>query len=292
MPRDYAIVTDTTSSLLPSQLEEYNILAALSATVQVGGREFKHYCDAREMSFEDFYAELAAGVPTSTSAVNPDAWEGELRPLLAEGKDILILPFSSALSATCDNARIVVESLKEEFPDAAIEIVDSLCADFGQGLFVIHAAKNRQNGMSIAENAKWCEENRLKFCHWFTVDDLHHLRRGGRVSGATAIIGSVLGIKPELHVDNEGRLVKTGAERGRKRALLALIDKLAETAIEPETQTMFLSHANCREEADFVADEIKKRYGTKEVVINYTGPVAAAHSGPGTMALFFIGKER
>lgn len=287
----YSIITDAASALMPSQCEELSILV-LPMGVNLNGKEFDHYSDAREMGFKDFYNALRSGATSGTTAVNPDEWIRKIESELKSGQDVLCIPFSSALSSTFENACMAAEELRENYPERKIFVVDSKSADFGQGLFVVAAAKNRADGMTIEDNASWCLDNYSKFCHWFTVDDLHHLSRGGRISATTAIVGSALGIKPLLHVDNEGRLINVGKVRGRKKALLALVDKAEATAIEPSKQTMFLSHADSLDEAEFVANELKTRLKVPEVVIHYTAPIAGAHSGPGTMALFFIGKER
>jgi len=232
------------------------------------------------------------GASTGTAALNMGNVEEEMRPILEQGRDVLLVVFSSALSYSFDYTCAAVKEMREQFPERQIEVVDSLCADFGQGLLACDAAKNRANGMDIHENARWIEQNRLRYCHWFTVDDLRYLRRGGRISATTALVGSALGIKPILHVDNEGRLVSAGKARGRKKALAEIAEKVGELAIEPEKQTMFLSHGDCMEDAEFVMTEIKARYGVKDFVVNYTSPICGAHSGPGTLALFFVGKER
>ena len=182
--------------------------------------------------------------------------------------------------------------LSEEYPDRKIVTFDSLCASMGEGLLVYHAAKMKEEGKSLDEILSWLSDNKLNLCHWFTVDDLFFLKRGGRISATTAILGSALNIKPVLHVDDNGKLVSVSKARGRKQSLNALVSKMEETAIEPQKQIVFISHGDCIEDAEFVADRIREKFGDIEIVINYIDPVIGAHSGPGTLALFFIGTQR
>ena len=202
------------------------------------------------------------------------------------------MAFSSGLSGTCSAGTIAARDLAEEFPERKILVVDTLCAALGQGLLVYLTAKKRAEGATLEEAAQYAEETKLSLCHWFTVDDLFFLKRGGRLSGATALVGSALGIKPVLHVDDEGHLVKVSTARGRKNSLKALADKMAETAIDPQNQTVFIGHGDCLEDAQYLADLLKSSCGFKEILIDYVGPVIGAHSGPGTMALFFLGTRR
>lgn len=230
----------------------------------------------------------------TTAAVNVAEYQAHLEPILAAGKDVLVLAFSSGLSTTCNSARIAAQELSEAYPERKILVVDTLCASLGQGLLVWYAARMRQSGKSIEEVRDWAEANKLHLCHWFTVDDLHFLKRGGRVSAATAVVGTMLQIKPVLHVDNEGHLINMAKARGRKAALKALVDHMEQTAIDPAGQTVFISHGDCLEDAQFVAQEVSQRFGIplERIVLNEIGPVIGAHAGPGTVALFFLGKER
>ena len=235
---------------------------------------------------------LREGAMATTSAVNVGDYTEALTPFLEAGKDVLVLAFSSGLSATCNSARIAAQELSEQYPQRRVRVVDTLCASLGQGLLVWHAAKLKQAGKSLDEVGDWAEENKLRLCHWFTVSDLHFLKRGGRISPATAVLGTMLSIKPVMHVDDEGHLIKVGTARGRGASLKALVDHMAETADDPGNQVVFISHGGCLEDAQKVAQDVKARFGTKEVVINYVGPVIGAHSGPGTVALFFLGSKR
>ena len=238
------------------------------------------------------YAGLRAGEAASTAAANPQQWEEALEPVLASGEDALILAFSSGLSTTYQSACIAADEMKERFPERKILVVDSLCASLGQGLLAYYAARKRDEGLGLEELKAWLEDNKLHLCHWFTVNDLMYLKRGGRINAATAIMGTMLSIKPILHVDNEGHLVSVGKARGRKASIAALADKAAELGKGYDNSVMFISHGDCLEDAQALAELVKERCGVKEVYINYVGAVIGSHSGPGTLALFFLGQHR
>jgi DegV family protein with EDD domain len=255
-------------------------------------KTYWNYPDNREMSPETFYAKVGEGKMATTNAVNVGQASDAIEPLLKDGKDVLVLGFSSGLSTTFNSFQIAAQELAEQYPDRKVYAVDTLCASLGQGMLVYQAAQLRQAGKTIEEVRDWVEANKLHQCHWFTVNDLFHLKRGGRVSAATALVGTMLQIKPVLHVDNEGHLINVGKARGRKASLMALVDKVGELAIDPAGQTMFISHSACEEDARLVADEVKKRYGVQEVILNSIGPVIGAHTGIGCVALFFMGKSR
>ena len=205
---------------------------------------------------------------------------------------MLYIAFSSGLSGTYQSAVLAREELKQRFPDRRLEVFDSLCASMGEGLLVYHAAKLRQAGKSLDEVLAWLKENVLNLCHWFTVDDLNHLKRGGRVSTATALVGTMLGIKPVLHVDDEGHLIPVSKVRGRKQSLDALVRRMEDTVLDPADQMVFISHGDCLEDAQYVERQIREKLGVQQVKLGFIGPVIGAHSGPGTVALFFLGKER
>ena len=216
-----------------------------------------------------------------------------MRGLLEQGRDILYLGFSSGLSGTFEATELLMKQLAGEFPDRKLYAVDTLAASGGQGLLVWHAVQRARAGSSIDEVRDWVEANKLHLAHWFTVDDLMFLFRGGRVSRTSAWAGTMLNIKPVMHVDDEGRLIPMSKVRGRKKSLNALVDHMEKTAIAPiGEQMVFITHGDCLEDAEYVADQVKSRFGVKEVVINYVDPVIGAHSGPGTMALFFLANER
>ncbi|MDL2254556.1 DegV family protein, partial [Ruminococcaceae bacterium OttesenSCG-928-I18] len=251
-----------------------------------------NWADGRDISFPDFYAKLRNGSMSVTSQVNVTQFLEPFRSTLQQGKDILYIGFSSGLSGTVNSGRLAAEELAGEFPEAKILVVDTLAASLGQGLLVYHAVQKKREGASIEEAAQWLESNKLNLAHWFTVDDLNFLKRGGRVSGAAAMFGTMLNIKPVMHVDNAGKLIPVEKVRGRRQSLDALVDHMEKTAILPEEQMVFISHGDSREDAEYVAHEVKNRLGVSEVFLNYVGPVIGSHSGPGTMALFFLATER
>lgn len=286
---DYVIVTDSSADLPASLVQELGVeVLPLSFTVQ--DKTYHNYPDDREMDPKVFYKMLRDGEMATTSAVNVAEYTNMLEPLLQAGKDVLVLAFSSGLSTTYQSSVIAVNELAEQYPDRKIYTVDTLCASLGQGLLVWHAVQEQKKGKSIEEVRDWVEENKLHLCHWFTVDDLHFLKRGGRISAATAVVGTMLSIKPVLHVDDEGHLISMGKARGRGASLTALVDHMEQTVTDVDT--VFISHGDCLADAEKVAADVKKRFGTKDVVINNVGPVIGAHSGPGTLALFFLGTKR
>ena len=288
---DYVLLTDSSADLSQQLVEELGV-EVLPLCFTMGDKTYRNWPDNREMDPEEFYRMLREGGMATTSAVNVGDYTEALTPFLEAGKDVLVLAFSSGLSATCNSARIAAQELSEQYPQRRVRVVDTLCASLGQGLLVWHAARLKQAGKSLDEVGDWAEENKLHLCHWFTVSDLHFLKRGGRISSATAVLGTMLSIKPVMHVDDEGHLIKVGTARGRGASLKALVDHMAETADDPGNQVVFISHGGCLEDAQKVAQDVKARFGTKEVVINYVGPVIGAHSGPGTVALFFLGSKR
>ena len=286
---DFVIVTDSSADLPASLVQEMGVeVLPLSFTVQ--GKTYHNYPDDREMDPKVFYKMLRDGEMATTSAVNVAEYTATLEPLLQAGKDVLVLAFSSGLSTTYQSSVIAVNELSEQYPDRKIYTVDTLCASLGQGLLVYLAAQEQKKGKSIEEVRDWAEENKLHLCHWFTVDDLHFLKRGGRISAATAVVGTMLSIKPVLHVDDEGHLISMGKARGRGASLTALVDHMEQTATDVDT--VFISHGDCLADAEKVAADVKKRFGTRDVVINTIGPVIGAHAGPGTVALFFLGTKR
>ena len=291
MEQNYVIVTDSSCDL-PAELAQELELAVLPLTLTLGGKEYANYLDGREIGFSEFYGRIRQGEAAVTAAANLEGYLSIMEPILQAGKDILLLVFSSGLSSTYQVSLLAAEELSQKYPQRKILPVDTLCASLGQGMLVYQAAKLRQQGRTMEEVRDWAEANKLRQCHWFTVNDLFFLKKGGRVSAATAVVGTMLQIKPVLHVDNEGHLINVAKARGRKASLLALVDKVGELADDPAGQTMFISNSDCAEDAQFVADEIKQRYGTKEIIINSIGPVIGAHTGPGCVALFFMGKHR
>ena len=283
----FKIVTDSACDLSAEMIEALDLgIAALS--VELDGRAYAE----GEMTPKELYDHLRSGKLPKTSAVNPELWADAMRPALENGQDVLTLVFSSALSATCQNAFIAAEELRGEFPDRKLIVIDSLCAAIGLGLLVHTAAKLRDAGKTIEETAAWIEEHKLNVCHWVTVEDLMHLKRGGRVSAATAVVGTMLNIKPIIRVDDNGRLDSLAKCRGRKAALNYLLDRMAES-FDPEIDdTVFIGHGDCAADAEYLAKGVRERFGVKEVLINYIGAVVGAHTGPGVAVRFFYGKKR
>ncbi|MBW7572728.1 DegV family protein [Caproiciproducens faecalis] len=288
---DYVIVTDSSCDLTAEMARDLE-LTVLPLSFSLTEKEYRNYLDGRDLSFKDFYRHIRAGEICTTSAVNVEAFVGAIEPILQSGRDVLCAAFSSGLSNTCNAAQMACKELAEKYPQRRVYTVDTLCASMGQGLLIYHAVQQKRSGKTIDEVRNWLEENRLHLCHWFTVEDLNHLKRGGRISATTALIGTMLNIKPVLHVDDEGHLINVGKARGRHASLTALVDHMEETAIDPASQVVFISHGDSQEDADFVAEQVKSRFGVKTVVTNYVGPVIGAHSGPGTIALFFLGTHR
>lgn len=288
---EYVLFTDSNTDL-PADLVQQLDLSVIPMLFEMDGKSYYNYPDNHEMDPKEFYAALRGGKVCTTSQVSPSRFDEIFSPVLESGRDILYLCFSSGLSGTYNTSRLAVEELREKFPDRKIRTVDTLAASMGQGLLVYLAAKKRQEGMGLDELGDWVEENRLKLCHWFTVDDLMFLKRGGRVSGAAAVMGTMLGIKPVLHVDDEGHLIPMEKVRGRRASLDALVKHMQATAIRPAEQTVFISHGDCQADCDYVANQLREKLGVKEIVTSYIGPVIGAHSGPGTVALFFVGEKR
>ena len=288
---DYVIMTDSSCDL-PAALADEMELTVLPLYVDVDGQKYTNYLDEREIAFSDIYAKLRTKCPAKTSSVNMLDFMEPMESLLSDGKDILYIGFSSGLSGTFNAGAMAAKELSDKYPERRIYAVDSLCASLGQGLLIYLAWQEKQKGASIEEGRDFTENTKLHLCHWFTIDDLMFLKRGGRVSGATAIVGSMLNIKPVMHVDNDGHLIKVDTARGRKASIKALADKAGQLGIDLDQQTIFISHGDCLEEANYLADIMRTRFNVKKVLVNYVGPVIGAHSGPGTIALFFLGRER
>lgn len=288
---DFVMLTDSSADLSAQMVQQADVeVIPLSFNIQ--GRTYHNYPDNREMDPALFYDMLRAGELATTAAVNVGEYVQAIEPFLEQGRDVLVLAFSSGLSGTYNSSRLAVEELQEKYPQRKIYTVDTLCASLGQGLLVWLAAQQRKEGKSIEEVRDWVETNKLSLCHQFTVDDLHFLKRGGRISATTAVVGSMLQIKPVLHVDDEGHLINIGKARGRHASLKALVDKMEKTVTEEGKKTVFISHGDCLKDAETVAEMVRQRFGTQDIRINYVGPVIGAHSGPGTLALFYLGTQR
>lgn len=248
--------------------------------------------DRNDDSLKEMYDGLRNGESAKTAAVNPQRWAEAIEPVLAGGEDALVLSFSSGLSTTFQSAMIAAQELMERYPDRKVRVVDTLSASMGQGLLVWYVCRQRQQGATLDEAYAWAEENKYHLCHWFTVDDLMYLKRGGRVSATTALVGTMLQIKPVLHMDDEGHLINMAKTRGRKASIDALAKKFGELGQGYDNSTVFISHGDCLEDAKYLEKVLKERYGVKEVCISYVGAVIGSHSGPGTVALFFLGSHR
>ena len=285
---NYQIITDSCCDF-PTPMYETLGLSFVPLSVEFRGETND---DRNDDSLKEMYDGLRSGQAAKTSAVNPNRWGEVIEPALSAGQDVLVLAFSSGLSTTYQSAVIAAEELGEKYPERTIRVVDTLCASMGQGLLVWYACKKRDEGLSLDALYSWVMENRLHLCHWFTVDDLMYLKRGGRISAATALVGTMLQIKPLLHVDDEGHLISMSKARGRKAAIDALVRKAQELGAGYDNSTMFISHGDCREDAEYLAQQLKEKCGVKEVVISYVGAVIGSHSGPGTLALFFLGSHR
>ena len=284
----YRIITDNCCDFPADMYNDLN-LSVVPLVVRFQEKEVSQYS---EKWLKKMYAGMREGEVATTSAVNPQGWEEVMEPVLAAGEDALVLTFSSGLSTTYQSAVIAASELQEKYPDRKIRVIDTLCASLGQGLLVWYACKKRDEGMSFEELGDWCENNKQNLCMWFTVDDLMFLKRGGRVSAATALVGTMLQIKPVLHVDDEGHLINVSKARGRKASIEALAKKVGETGLPGENETVFISHGDCLEDAKLLEKILQEKYGVKSAFIYYVGAVIGSHSGPGTIAFFFLGKER
>lgn len=288
--RDYAIVTDSSCDFSPQLVKELD-LTVVPLSVQLGQDRYRNSPDEAPESHV-FYTRLSQGEPAQTSAPNVEEFKDAFRPLLQGGKDILYLGFSSGLSATCQNGAIAAQEIQEEFPQAQLITVDTLCASLGQGLIIDLAVQEKRKGKTIEEVADFVRQTIPHLCHWFTVGDLNQLRRGGRLSAGKAILGNLLHVKPVLHVDDVGHLVPVDSVKGRKKSIEALVKKMEESVVDPQTQRVYISHGDCLADAQTLAALVKERLKVVSVTIGDVGPVIGAHSGLGTLALFFLGKQR
>jgi len=284
---NFKIVTDSCCDL-PAELVRELELSVAPLSVELDGASFPEGA----MTPVELYDHLRAGKLPKTAAVNPDGWEAVMVPALEAGRDVLVLAFSSGLSATYQSAVIAAEELREQYPDRKIIVIDTLCAAIGQGLLVHTAAKLRSEGRTIDEVAAWVEAHKRNVLHWVTVEDLMHLKRGGRVSATTAVVGTMLNIKPVIKVDDAGKLETVAKSRGRKAALNYLLDRMAESFDPTVSDTVFIGHGDCLEDAEHVEAQIRERFGVKNVVISYVGAVIGSHTGPGVVVIGFFGKAR
>lgn len=287
--RDYVILTDSACDISPALLAEWNIgYKNLTFKFTDSDTEYSN----EDMNATEFYAEMRNGRVAKTAAVNIDGFVEMFEAYLKEGKDVLYLGFSSGLSSTYNAGRMAAEALAEKYPDAKVLTVDTLAASAGEGLMVYLTLQKKLEGATVEEAAQYCKDLIANTSIWFTVDDLNYLKRGGRISPTTAFVGNALGIKPILHMDEEGHLVSVGKVRGRKASILEMAKKYDALALDKQGGTVFISHGDCIADAELLANTLKEKHGVTVKVITDVGPVIGAHSGPGTLALFFVGEHK
>ena len=288
----FVIVTDSSCNLTEEMIDRFD-LSILPLTFMVDGEEYRSYLKGEKTDLSQFYTMMREGKVITTSLPNLKESRETIEALLKDGRDVLYLGFSSGLSGTYQAIELLLAELAGLYPDRTVCSVDTLAASGGEGLLVYYAAKMREEGATVKAVRDWVEDNKLHLAHWFTVDDLMFLFRGGRVSRTAAWAGTVLNIKPVMHVDDEGHLIPLEKVRGRKKSLKALVDHMEQTANAPVAdQTVFITHGDCLEDAEYVADLVRERFGVTDIMINWVDPVIGAHSGPGTMALFFLASQR
>ena len=282
---EYIIITDSTTDLPKSYYDEKGI-PVVSLSYILDGVTYE---DMNGLSGREFFDKIRAGSMPTTSQINPEQAKTALEPYVKDGKDILYISFTSGLSGSYNSVRIAAEELSEEYPDNQIIIIDSLCASMGEGLLLYKAVELKEQGKSLQEVADWVENNKLNVCHDVTIDDLYHLHRGGRVSKTSAVVGTIIKIKPMIHVNDEGKLIVIGKERGRKKAMLSLIDRMEEKSKGFENDVVMIVHGDVEEDAEFLKREIEKRFGIQNVIINGIGAVIGSHTGPGVISIFYMG---
>lgn len=286
--RDYIISTDSTCDLPASYISEHNLtiqpLYYIVDDVVYGGDN--------KLTEKEFYDRMAAGSTTSTMATNPEHIRLSFENILKSGKDILHIGFSSGLSSSYNNAAAVARELLEDYPEAKITVIDSLCASLGQGLLVNSAVTMKASGSSLDETAEWVEANKLCLCHEFTVDDLNYLQRGGRIKKSVAVLGTLINVKPVLHMDNEGHLISMYNVRGRKKSLISLVDTMAKKVGSKKNDLVYICHSDCIDDVMFVESLIKERFGIENFLVNWISPTIGSHTGAGTISIFYYGDER
>lgn len=288
----FKIISDSSCNLSVELLEELGIIHKSLTIIAEDGTEIKDYLTDKNFSYKDFYTRLRNKEHIKTSLINSEEFTLLFEDVLKSGEDVLAIIFSSGISGTYQSAKIAADDLREKYPERKLIVIDSLAASIGHGLLIYYAAMMQKEGKSIEEVADFVYKNRLNMVHKFTVDDLFFLKRGGRLSGGVAIIGTILQIKPVLHVDNEGKLINQAKVNGRKKSINAIFDSLKDNAIDIENQVLAICHGDCIEDAEYLAEKIRSEYKVKDIIINYCDPVLAAHAGPNVLALFYLGKER
>lgn len=286
--KEFIIATDSTVDLPKAFLEENHVLT-ISLSYVMDGVTYK---DLDGLSHEEFFEKIRNGSLPTTSQINPEEARKALEPVVKEGKEILYLGFSSGLSGSYNSVRMAAEDLMEDYPETKIVTIDSLCASMGEGLLLYKTLQLKEQGKNLDEIAEWVEANKLHICHNVTVDDLNHLHRGGRISKTTAVLGTMVKIKPIIHMDNEGKLVVIGKERGRKKSLLTLLDKMEKQMQGYQNDVVMITHGDCIEDAKYVEEQIRERFGIENIIVNGIGSVIGSHTGAGVVAVFFMGSER
>ena len=288
----FKILSDASCNLSAQMMDELGIVYKSLNLISEDGSETKNYLKDKNFSFKGFYDRLRNKENIKTSLLNVEEFSAAYKEILDGGDDVLAITVSSGISGTYQAAKIAADDLREQYPDRKIIVIDSLCASIGHGLMVYYAAMMKNKGKSIDEVADFVYKNRLNMVHNFTVDDLFFLKRGGRLSGGVAVIGTILQIKPVLHVNNEGKLISLSKVNGRKKSINALFETFKENVVDPDNQVMAICHGDCLEDAEYLANKIRSEFNPKDIIINYCDPVIAAHAGPGVLALFYMGKER
>lgn len=288
---NFRIITDSTCDLSQDMVDELDV-TVIPMNFTIGADSFLDYPDERDLSSHNFYTRIAAGETSTTNQISLATFTDTFEPYLKAGIDILYLAFSSGLSGTYNSSVLASRDLAEKYPERKIYTVDTLAASLGEGLLVWHAVQKKRSGASIDEVKDWMEQNRNRMHHWFTVDDLNHLKRGGRISGASALVGTMLGIKPVMHFDDEGHIILIDKIRGRKQSLDDLANHMAKTSEAPEGQMIFISHSDSLEGAEYVKEQVAAKFGVTQFRLASIGPVIGAHTGTGTVALFYLGKDR
>lgn len=287
----FAIVTDSSANLPVDLIDKYDI-TVLSLVFISDGQQYRSYEKGKDIDLGEFYKMMREGTMFTTSCVSPQTVVEEVEPLLESGKDVLYIGFSSGLSATYATVRAELEQLARKYPACTVLCVDTLAAALGEGLLVTYAARMREDGKSIREVYDWLEANKLHLCHWFTVDDLKYLKRGGRISAATALVGSVLNIKPVMHMDDEGHLVAVDKAMGMRKAISMLVENMKRLYYPGTKQLVYIVHGDCEDTAQLLAAKVRDCFDVEDILIRQVDPVIGAHSGPGTVALFFMGEKR
>jgi DegV family protein with EDD domain len=282
---NFVIITDSTTDLPKSYYKEKNV-PVVSLSYMMDGVTYE---DMNGLSGKELFEKIREGAMPTTSQINPEQAREALEPFAKEGKDIIYIAFTSGLSGSYNSVRMAAEELSEEYPDRKIVAIDSLCASMGEGLLLYKAVELKEQGKSFEEIVDWVENNKLNICHDVTIDDLHHLHRGGRVSKTSAVVGSIIKIKPMIHVNEEGKLIVIGKERGRKKAMLSLVERMEQKQGDFKNDVVMIVHGDVEEDAEFLKKEIESRFGITNIITNCIGSVIGSHTGPGVIAIFYMG---